>query len=336
MKSQRFLRHLLCLLFCHAPYALAAPAESLADLQRRQEFAAGRIQQLQQEYEFTQLKRAAAAEKLQQALQERADKDTHLANLRAALGPTPSTEQQASVANEAQRIALADLTIKSQSAALTRLERKEEELRLALAEEQRVIGDTDAALAAARVRLEAETRARNLAMQQQLLALQAENEKLRLAMEEEARRAQAAEAAARQAEQARQQEQARQTQEAAAAKAASMTGLEEVTADPSQTVLEGEPPIHRDQGPTLTLRSRSINTPVVLSAVGPNRYRAEVEVKPGVAFFDVHSRRYRGRFADGEEAAVYIFDYDTSAERPVLSVRKKSTDQMMSTAEDPF
>ena len=354
MSLDRIVRHFL-LLVCWSPLpVLAAPAQPANPLQNPQEEHASRVQLLQQEYEFTQIKLRSTAEKLGQIQQELADKQAQLANLRIALGNTPTPEQQAAVENEAQRVALAELTLKSREAALTRLERKQEELRTA-------IEASEQAIAASRAREEAEAKARNLVMQKQLQALQQENEKLRLAMEEEARRAQlAAEEAARLAEEARvaeevrqqaiKEEQARLAEEARAAKeaaeTAAATGAKAAialrdggqTTDMSQVVLEGEPPIYQDTDTvTFTLRSRSIEAPVVMRPVGPKRYRVEVDVEPGRAFFDLRNRRYRGYFTEETDTTTYVFYYDLNAEKPVLSVVKKSVeDQMISNVKDPF
>ena len=349
MSLDRIFCHFL-LLVCWSPLpVLAAPAQPANPLQNPQEEHASRAQLLQQEYEFTQIKLRSTAEKLGQIQQELADKQAQLANLRVALGNTPTPEQQAAVENEAQRVALAELTLKSREAALTRLERKQEELRTA-------IEASEQAIAASRAREEAETKARNLAMQKQLQALQQENEKLRLAMEEEARRAQlAAEEAARLAEEARvaeevrqqaiKEEEARLAEEARAAKEAATGAKAAValreggqTTDMSQVVLAGEPPIYQDTDTvTFTLRSRSIEAPVVMRPIGPKRYRAEVDVEPGRAFFDLRNRRYRGYFTEETDTTTYVFYYDLNAEKPVLSVVKKSVeDQMISNVKDPF
>jgi hypothetical protein len=176
---------------------------------------------------------------------------------------------------------------------------------------------------------------------------------LRIAMEEEAKRA---EEAARQAELAQQEAMRRAEEQAAelaaqiaaeqqaraaeeqAATAAAKVKAPQVEQDLSQVVLEGEPPIYQDEDTIkVTIRSRSIDTPVVMSPVGPNLYRAEVSVEPGRAFFDVRKRRYRGTFPEQAGDDPYVFYYDLTGEKPIMYVRTKiNDDQMISNAKDPF
>lgn len=359
MSLHSFLLRTFCVLLCSSfnPLAAIAAPDTVSRLEARIQDHTSELQKLQQEVEFTQYKRQSTEEKLEQLRAELKDREVQLVRLRADMGSDPSAAQQEALDNEAQRIALAELSIKSRAAAVDRLERKEQELREAMAKIRDGIAKTERDIAAVKARQDAETQARNRAMQQQLEALQQENEQLRIAMEEEARRA---EEAARQAELA-QQEAVRRAEEQAAALAAQVAA-EQVAAsatatpsarptqtaqttpqvddapDLSQVVLEGEEPIYQDEDTIkVTIRSRSIDTPVTMTPVSPNLYRAEVEVEPGRAYFDVRKRRYRGIFPEKTDTGPYVFYYDLNGERPKMYVRTKSNDdQMISNAKDPF
>lgn len=347
-----------CILLCTsllAPALATASSEAIARLETRLKTHAGDMQKLEQEMEFAQYKRRSAEEKLQEVEEELKEREVQLVRMRAEMGENPTDAQQEALDNEARRIALAQLSIKSRAAAITRLERKEQELQTALNTIRDGIAKTEKEIVTVKARQEAEIRARNRAMQQQLEALQQENEQLRIAMEEEAKRA---EETARQAELAQQEairraeeqaaalatqiaaeQQARAAEEQAVAAAAKVKAPQvEQSPDLSQVVLEGEPPIYQDDDTIkVTIRSRSIDTPVTMSPVGPNLYRAEVNVEPGRAFFDVRKRRYRGNFPAKDDNEPYVFYYDLTGERPIMYVRTKTNDdQMISNAKDPF
>jgi myosin heavy subunit len=355
MSLHSFLLRTFCVLLCSSVASLPAlaAANAIPRLEARLQDHAGELQKLQQEVEFTQYKRQSTEDNLQQLRAELRDREVQLVRLRAEMGSEPSAAQQEALDNEAQRIALAELSIKSRTAAVERLQRKEQELRDAMAGIRDGIAKTEREVAAVKARQDAETQAHNRAMQQQLEALKQENEQLRFAMEEEARRA---EEIARQAELA-QQEAVRRAEEQAAALAAQIAAAQQAQTenaatppptanspqvdnapDLSQVVLEGEPPIYQDEDTIkVTIRSRSIDTPVTMYPVGPNLYRAEVNVEPGRAFFDVRKRRYRGQFPEKTDADPYVFYYDMNGEKPMMYVRTKSNDdQLISTAKDPF
>ena len=354
MSLHSFLLRTFCVLLCSSitPFAASAATDAISRLETRLQDHAGELHKLQQEVEFTQYKRQSTEDKLQQLQAELKDREIQLVRLRAEMGSEPTAAQQEALDNEAQRIALAELSIKSRAAAIERLERKEQELQTAIASIRDGVAKTEREIAAVKNRQDAETQARNRAMQQQLEALQQENEQLRLAMEEEARRA---EEAARQAELA-QQEALRVAEEQAAALAAQVAAEQAASAttaptaqtaqtpqvddapDLSQVVLEGEEPIYQDEDTIkVTIRSRSIDTPVTMVPVSPNLYRAEVDVEPGRAYFDVRKRRYRGQFPEKSDSDPYVFYYDLNGEKPKMYVRTKSNDdQMISTAKDPF
>lgn len=357
MSLHSFLLRTFCVLLCSSitPFAAAAATDAISRLETRLQDHAGELQKLQQEVEFTQYKRQSTEDKLQQLQAELKDREVQLVRLRAEMGSEPSAAQQEALDNEAQRIALAELSIKSRAAAIERLERKEQELQAAIATIRDGVAKTEKEIGAVKARQDAESQARNRAMQQQLEALQLENEQLRIAMEEEARRA---EEAARQAELA-QQEALRRAEEQAAALAAQVAAEQATSTtttssaqrvqtaqapqvddapDLSQVVLEGEEPIYQDEDTIkVTIRSRSIDTPVTMVPVSPNLYRAEVDVEPGRAYFDVRKRRYRGQFPEKSDTDPYVFYYDLNGEKPTMYVRTKSNDdQMISTAKDPF
>jgi hypothetical protein len=357
MSLHSFLLRTFCVLLCSSitPFAASAAADPISRLETRLQGHSGELQKLQQEVEFTQYKRQSTEDKLKQLQAELKDREVQLVRLRAEMGSEPSAAQQEALDNEAQRIALAELSIKSRAAAIERLERKEQELRDAMAGIRDGIAKTEKEIAAIKTRQSAEIQARDRAMQQQLEALKQENEQLRIAMEEEARRA---EEAARQAELA-QQEAVRRAEEQAAALAAQIAAEQAApasaaTAPPAQTtqagpqvddapdlsqvVLEGEEPIYQDDDTIkVTIRSRSIDTPVTMVPVSPNIYRAEVDVEPGRAYFDVRKRRYRGHFPEKADTDPYVFYYDLTGEKPKMYVRTKSNDdQVVSTAKDPF
>lgn len=355
MSLHSFLLRTFCVLLCSsfAPFPALAATDAISRLETRLQDHAGELQKLQQEVEFTQYKRQSTEDKLKQLQAELKDREVQLVRLRAEMGNDPSAAQQEALDNEAQRIALAELSIKSRAAAIDRLERKEQELRDAMAGIRDGIAKTEKEIAAVKARQDAETQARNRAMQEQLDALKQENEQLRIAMEEEARRA---EEAARQAELA-QQEAVRLAEEQAAALAAQIAAEQAAPAttappsqsaqaephvddapDLSQVVLEGEPPIYQDEDTIkVTIRSRSIDTPVTMVPISANLYRAEVDVEPGRAYFDVRKRRYRGHFPEKADSDPYVFYYDLNGEKPKMYVRTKSNDdQVVSTAKDPF
>jgi hypothetical protein len=349
MYLYRFIRPFL-LLVCLGTLAITASANSIPDLEKRLKDHQTRLLKLQQDHEIARRKRESAEEKLQESQRELTEKALQLAEMRVSAGANPTAEQQAFIDNEIQRLSLAELSIKSSTAALERLQRNEQKLRDSIAATEKSIRDTERSITTLRARQEADAREREELVERRLRELQEENERLRLAMEEEARRAQAAaEEAARLAELARQQEEARLALEAAKAAAAqdaqavmnlsppthNRKGAEPV--DMSQVVLEGEPPIYKDEDTiNVVMRGRALDKPVAFVPVGPNRYRAEVRLEPGRSFFDLRNRRYRGIFP-GNEVLPYVFYYDLNGEKPVLTVMHKSAEeQIISNAKDPF
>lgn len=371
MSFQRSLLHTVLMISCSFA-ATSVAANTTNPFTARLEQQTTQAQQLQEEYEFTLYKRKSTEDKLNQLKSDLRARQGQLATMKAALDPEATREQKEAVDNEAQRIALAELSIKSQEASLNRLMRKEREIQEALEATHSSISATEKAIAAANAKAQAEARARDQAIQKELENLRLENDRLRLAMEEEARRTKAAEEAARRvAELAKQEEQDRleverlAAQEAAFANATTTPTATQVTStaaqitqataaqqassrnsrsrkeeapDLSQVVLDDEPPIYQDNDTIrVTIRSRSIDRPVIMTQVAPRVYRAEFTVEPGRAFFDVRNRRYRGYFPESAGGKPYVFYYDLSGEKPVMSVRTKANDdQIISNAKEAF
>src|SRR5687768_12227234 len=155
MCLQRFISPFV-LLICLSSASFLALANPLPELQKQLQDHTSQLQKLQQEYEFIQLKRQSAQEKLAQSQRELAEKTQQLANLQADAGAAPSAERKAFLDNEAQRLALAELTLKSSTAAVVRLERNEERLRESITAAEKAIKDTDRAMTNARARQEAD------------------------------------------------------------------------------------------------------------------------------------------------------------------------------------
>lgn len=169
--------------------AVASLKTKLADIDTQ-------AQKLVRELEFTEYKHKSTANKLHQTVRDAEEKESSLQALRASLDDNPSEAELEIIANEEQRIALAAINIKSLTASVERLERKEAELREALATLESEKQNATESIARAQERARAQAVARAKAAEAELAALKEENERLRLAMEEEARRAAAAQAQA--------------------------------------------------------------------------------------------------------------------------------------------
>lgn len=332
---------------------LIAQSGSHGTLQVKLERLDVQSQHLNHELEFTTSKRQSTEAKLKQSQRELKDREADLQRLRIELGESPSPLKTETLANEQQRVALAELNIKSLQAAVVRLERKEEELQAALADIATEKQTTTKAIANAQQRARAQANARAKAVETELEALKRENERLRLAMEEEARRAEEAAAEARLlAELAAKQQQERLEQEALEeqkrqAMAAAPGGEPAQKSVPqrpgTQDVQADEPPIHvGDDGMRVVIRSRSIEAPVVMKPIGPDLYQAEVVVEPGKAYFDVRNQRFRGHFPESEEPQAFVFLYDTSGENPSFLLKGRSGEseqrdsQIVTDSHSPF
>lgn len=295
------------------------------------------VQKLTRDLEATQSSRQSMEERLKQSQRDLKNKEADLQQLRLSLGDNPSPVQSEALANEQQRIALAEINIKSVMATIIRLERKEEELKAALLNVEEQKRDTRQRITKAEQRARQQADAEAKAIAAELDALKRENERLRMAMEEEARRAQEAAAEAqRLAELAAQQEQERLAQQVLATEQSAA-----VNTNPSQGAIGDEPPVYLgDDGVEVVIRSRSIDAPVVMQAVGPNLYQAEVSVDPGTAYFDVRKQRFRGYFPESVEQQKLIFIYNTSGENPTFSVISGDSGpenpQMISDSNAPF
>lgn len=351
MSITHFLRN--CMLTLAVSVAATAPLtaqsysqaaiESLKD--KLEDFDV-QAQRFKRELEFITYKRQSTETKLKQSQRDLKDKEADLQRLRATLGNSPSSAQADMLANEQQRVALAELNIKSLLAAVVRLERKEEELRTSLSEIETQKQTTTQSIANAEKRARAQAAAKAQAVEAELEALKRENERLRLAMEEEAQRAQEA---AAQARLLAEQEQARLAQEAEErANATAMLDAEKLPPEaeaqpvaPRPGLPDDEPPIHiADDGVQVVIRSRSLDAPVTMQPVGSGIYQAEVVVEPGRAYFDVRNQRFRGHFPKTDTPQAYLFTYDTSGESPTFLVGGKSKGQqdpqMVTDSHDPF
>lgn len=347
---------------------VAALKSKLADLDVQE-------QKLAREIEFTRYKRESTASKLQQTLLDAQEKELALETLKASAGETPSEAQGEIIANEEQRIELAALNVKSLTASLERLERKEAELRESLAALESQKQNTNQNIARVQERARTQAVAHAKAIEAELAALKEENERLRLAMEAQAQQAAAARESIAQAEletasapdndQTTTQANAEQVPytsddsamdnyAAAIGEAFSTrryaidTGNEPNPPEPppaaepidnaqsiAQTI-EDEPPVHvGDDGPQVIIRSRSIDEPVVMRAVGDNVFEAEVAVEPGRAYFDVRKRRFRGYFPDADQPQTFVFRYDGRGEDPMFTVHAKDREDGTQGEQDP-
>jgi len=289
-------------------------------------------------------------------------KQARLEKTKASIGLNPSSEQIEFLENEAERISLAGLTIKSRKAAIARLERKSDDLRARISDAGILVGSTQEEIVAVRKRAEAAEKAaaqaRAYKLRRELEELKRENEQLRIAMEEEARRTREAnKEAARLAELARQKEEQQKstavTAAPATAKATAAVGASkspkrvvkpaahktpqnpsiDPNVDPTQIVLPGEPPIdQRRDRKKVVIRSRNIKKDIRMDHVGNKIYRAEVQLPSGKAYFDVRARRYRGYFPKTENVngiGNYVFFYDLrNRRRPIFSVARAGEEEL--------
>jgi hypothetical protein len=338
MYFSRFIFRTL-LVGCIASFPVAPLSAVAADSESPLAAQATKAKRLQEDLDSLQAKKAAAQDKITSAQKNLSEKQSVLAKLRESAGSQPDDNIQANLDNEARRVALAELDVKFAQEAMARIDERAKTLQQEIAANRQAIHNAEKTVVASQARKEADILAQNQVMEQKLQALAAENERLKKAMEAEAKRAQQAEEAAFALEQARLREADAATKAKVAKDTKAAVALREngQNVDLSQVVLEGEPPIYQEKNPIkMTLRSRHISGPVNFKPIGENLYQIEVDVEPGKAYFDLRNRRYRGNFA-GEGAAKYRFYYDLNGEKPVLSVEPAvKPDQMISTTKDPF
>lgn len=327
---------ILTVLAAGATPALAQDSKALTSLSSKVAELDVQAQALKRELEFTQYKRASTEAKLHQTQLDLKEKEATLEQLQTSLPEQPSARDSERLGNEQQRVALAELNIKSIMAAVVRLERKEVDLRNELDALTTERTNTAERIANIEARSRAEADARARAAEAELAALKRENEQLKLAMEEEARRAREAADAAGEAQRAAElaalqehqelQEQMRTENEAQQLEEQARQLQAAASSSPAE-VAEEEPPVYiGDDGEQVVVRSRSIESPVVMQPVAPGVYRAEVAIEPGRAYFDVRNRRFRGHFPDAEDPQTYVVEYDTSGEGASFSVRTKGED----------
>ena len=301
---------------CHAQQGPAANLQAeLAQQQSEQKH-------LLQDLERLQSRLRASQEELQQLEDTLQERENQFHALQARIGGSDDHADQERLRNERQRLELAKVGRQTRLSAVSRLERQEHELQQAITSGQNNTTRLENAITRAQARSQRRQREERRALAEQLEALQQENERLKQDMQEEQLRAE--EAALEAALAAEQLEKERLEALKAAAEQSDASNkkglLTKIDAeDPSQMVLDDEPPIYQgDDGGEVVMRSRSIEHPLKLQAIAPGQYRGEVEVTSGRAFFDVLSRRYRGHF---DSNTTYIFYYDEDESR--LSVQPK-------------
>lgn len=354
---------LLCACFLFSYIASPALASSAVEtIEQTIEKQNSQVIAAQKELELTKVKRKEAQDQLDQLNTELKDKRDQLEDLRDSYGDSPTEAQLEFVRNEEKRIALAQLSIESRSASVSRLERKEQELQSELKGLSSSLDKNRAKLEQVQIAQKKQREAQARAMAEQMAALKRENERLRKAMEEEARLSQMAiEEAARLAEEARLREQ--EVKRLAAEKAAQQAAEQEekVAAeqstpkapikdyidpnaqgeDLSRVALEGEEPIYEgDDGFEIIMRSRSTkDKKVFFRQVAPDVFQAETQVDPGRAYFDLRKRRYRGHFEGEGSGDFYRFTYRVfDDQKPKLTVKRleESEDQVVSQGESAF
>ncbi len=284
----------------------------------------------QRELEFTQEKHNEAARKLADAKQELEARTQSLKNLEAQLGDTPSETALERLKTERQRVAVAELSVESQSSVLERLERKQADLKAELDQSEQDIENIRQQIAEAQKREKRNAKAREAANEQEIRLLREENDNLKTELLNERQRLATAEL--RIEELVRITDQQAATIEKLNTEISALMLLEEQRQqapaaqpehimDLSQTVLEGEEPIYQgDDGQQMIIRSRSLEGPIEMTQISPTLFRADIKIEPGRTYFDLNRRRYRGTFPADDEG-YYRFYYDTSRqEAPVLSV----------------
>lgn len=341
---------------CQPSWGENAPSNAITALKQQITEFGTSVQQLKQEYDFTLYKRKSTEEKLQQSQNELIEKQNQITSMQQNLGPTPEQAALDAIDNEQRRIALAEINIQSTRSATERLARKEQELQSQILATEAKMSTAQNQIAQIEKKARDKIQAETLKMQRELAKLKSENEKLRLAMEEEARRAQAAKI-----ESDRLAKEAAEADERAKALAADIAqgnrmqantvkqlweetnrkgGRSDVAEDLSQTVLPGELPIYKEKDERIvTLRSRTQSKDFPMRETAEYIYEAEITIQPGEtrAYFDVKNRRYRGRFPESELPVTYIFTYDINqSSHPKMDVRIKDPEQVVSNGEAPL
>lgn len=318
---------------------------------------------LNQELEYTRSKLKEAQRKLANVQREQKIKEIQLEKMKNSLGNNPTQEQREFIANEKDRIELAETAIKSRKAAVNRLDDKVDDLVKKIERADTLSKKAQNQIAQMKDQNLEATRAANSAMsyrmQRELEELRKENEQLKIAMAEEAQRTRdaqekaeqarieaeakarallvlkdnkkAEEEAAKAAQQLAEAEEIKAKEDIAAQESRDKQLLEEQlrnakVADASQVALPGEKPIYtRSDGRKVVIRNRGKRHSTVMMPAGKKIFKAEVVLEPGKSYFDVKRRRYRGYFPESAGTATYVFTYDlTDEDQPKLSVDYKN------------
>ena len=296
------------------------------------------------ELEFTKVKLVEAKRKLKNAEDDLVAQKEQVKRMQAQATSESAKEL---LKNEQQRLAVAELSIKSQTSAYERLQRREADLQAEIAAAQQAAEDIkqSARKAEAKAKRLAAAKARQSASE--IERLSKENRQLKLTLLEEKRRLANAEqrieelvrTSDQRLTQIKDLEEAITAFTAPPANAIETVQNDQPELDLSTVVLEGETPIYQgEDGEKIIMRSHSIDEKVTMKHVGANLYQVDVSVDPGRAYFDLKRRRYRGVFPKGYEGQ-YRFLYDLSNdEQPVLTVQQTpDTDtQVVSTPGSDF
>ncbi len=370
MKLTNVLRSLTALVLCIALSGIAhASSQTVKNLEGDIKSYQTQKTSLKQELEFTLFKLKATQEKLSSLQRDLKIKEIQHAKMKAALGQSPSPEQQEFISNENKRMNLSSTAIKSRKAAIARLERKQRNIQKKTTRIDKLVSKTKRNIASIKKNTKTNKQAASSAkahrMRRELEELKKENEQLRIAMAEEAKRVRSANEDNRRLEKIAQEKELalkesraqaalkeslaqaalKESQAQAALKKKALAkakrrGKAAINQDQSQIVLPGEKPIYKkSDGRKVVIRNRGKRKSSMMVPIGDRIYQAEVELEPGKSYFDVKKRRYRGYFPEKDGKAIYLFTYNLQDKRhPKLSVKKKEDkpNQMISNANDPF
>lgn len=338
---------LVCLL--SVPQLCLGAVTGSAEQQARIESIELKQQRVLRELEFTKVKHTEAQRKLDDARRELAARQNQLKITESRLGDQISDAEADLLKNEKQRLAVAELSLQSQLAAIERLERKQAELTEAFSSTQKEIDAVKSSITKATNAASVQATRHAAVSQQELITLKSENDELKAALESDRRRLATAEL--RIEELVRIADFRLQQIEQLEAEVTTLTQPQSTgtkspvvvnsslsraplakNLDLSFTVLEGEGPIAQDEdGERIVIRSHSIDDNVVMTQIGPKLYQAELTVDPGKAYFDLRRRRYRGVFPENYQGH-YRFIYDLSIEEtPKLYVELPNKENQMIT-----
>ncbi len=303
----------------------------------------------ERELDFTKEKLSEARRKLKSAEKELTAQKKQVKAMQQQAQNNPSNTTLELLKNEQQRLAVAELSIKSQVSSYERLKRKQGELQKEIKASRKAVVDLKAAhkKAQASAKREAAQKAKKSADTIRYFAK--ENRELKSALASEQRRLANAELRIEelvksidgyqaQIEILKAEIAALSTPPPVPAEALlepqAQTQVESETENPtmdlSTVVLDGETPIYQgEDGERIIVRSHSIDKKVVMTQIGEHLYQADIKVDGGRAYFDLRRKRYRGTFPKGFNGE-YRFIYDLSnQDKPVLSVQHAPSDTQM-------